>query len=194
MGESYEVKGREAPRGASRRSSSTRYPTEFKLKAVKLVLEGGFSRALVCEELTVCYGTLLGWIDKYQRDGVSGLEAVRRKDAGQDRLPAAITEEIVALKQEQPKSGVRRISQLLRRWLLLPASPETVRHRLHRAGLMPPPGRKARKRNLTRPRFFERATPNQMWQSDIFTFRLGGKYAPGSPPGSTCSAVPPLTR
>src|SRR5258705_5784983 len=34
-----------------------------------------------------------------------------------------------------------------------------------------------KKRNLTRPRFFERATPNQMWQSDIFTFRLGGKYA-----------------
>jgi transposase InsO family protein len=36
--------------------------------------------------------------------------------------------------------------------------------------------RKAR-RNLVRPRFFERATPNQMWQTDIFTFRLGGKYA-----------------
>src|SRR5216117_800900 len=34
-----------------------------------------------------------------------------------------------------------------------------------------------KKRNLTRPRFFERATPNQMWQSDIFTFRLGGRYA-----------------
>ena len=33
------------------------------------------------------------------------------------------------------------------------------------------------RRNLTRPRFFERATPNQMWQSDLFTFRLGGKYA-----------------
>jgi transposase InsO family protein len=26
------------------------------------------------------------------------------------------------------------------------------------------------------PRFFERATPNQMWQSDIFTFRLGARY------------------
>ena len=33
------------------------------------------------------------------------------------------------------------------------------------------------RRNLVRPRFFERATPNQMWQSDIFTFKLGGKYA-----------------
>jgi hypothetical protein len=35
----------------------------------------------------------------------------------------------------------------------------------------------SKQRNMTRPRFFERATPNQMWQSDIFTFRLGGRYA-----------------
>src|SRR5208283_5465836 len=56
------------------------------------------------------------------------------------------------------------------------ASSETVRQHLHKAHLMPassPP----KKRNVTRPRFFERATPNQMWQSDIFTFRLGGRYA-----------------
>jgi len=33
------------------------------------------------------------------------------------------------------------------------------------------------RRNMVRPRFFERATPNQMWQTDIFTFRLGGRYA-----------------
>jgi hypothetical protein len=29
----------------------------------------------------------------------------------------------------------------------------------------------------TKPRFFERSTPNQLWQTDIFTFRLGGKNA-----------------
>ena len=52
MGESYEVKGREAPRGASRRSPATRYPTEFKLQAVQLVRKGGFSQAMVCEELS----------------------------------------------------------------------------------------------------------------------------------------------
>jgi len=35
----------------------------------------------------------------------------------------------------------------------------------------------AKKKNPPHPRFFERATPNQMWQTDIFTFRLAGKYA-----------------
>ena len=39
------------------------------------------------------------------------------------------------------------------------------------------PSRKKRQRNITRPRFFERLTPNQLWQWDIFTFRLGGRYA-----------------
>jgi transposase InsO family protein len=132
---------------------------------------------MVCEELSICHTTLIGWLDKYQQDGYSGLEPMRRCDTGQDKLAAAITEEILALKEQHPKFGVRRISQWLRRWHLLPASPETVRDRLRQAGLMKSPSRKARKRNLTRPRFFERATPNQMWQSDIFTFRLGGKYA-----------------
>jgi len=178
MEESKEVtKGLEAPRGASRRHAGTRYPTEFKVRAVQLVLKEGFSQAMVCEELSVSKSSLITWLNKYQQDGVSGLEPQRRTDAGRDKLPAAITEEIIALKEQHPKFGVRRISQLLRRWHLLPASPETVRGRVRRAGLMKPPSRKGRKRNMTRPRFFERATPNQMWQSDIFTFRLGGKYA-----------------
>jgi hypothetical protein len=37
--------------------------------------------------------------------------------------------------------------------------------------------RKKTPRNPARPRFFERATPNQMWQTDIFTFRMGGYNA-----------------
>ena len=52
---------------------------------------------------------------------------------------------------------------------------ETVRQTLKQEGLIEPPPKP--RRNLVRPRFFERATPNQMWQTDIFTFRLGGRYA-----------------
>jgi transposase InsO family protein len=58
----------------------------------------------------------------------------------------------------------------------LQASAETVRARLHEANLMDEKRSKAR-RNVSRPRFFERATPNQLWQTDIFTLRLGGRYA-----------------
>jgi len=47
---------------------------------------------------------------------------------------------------------------------------------LHEENLVQKPKKKP-KRNPQKPRFFERSTPNQMWQTDIFTFRLGGKYA-----------------
>ena len=91
-------------------------------------------------------------------------------------MPAPITDKHIELKPEHPTFGIKRISQILRRCFFLPSSPETVRQRLHANELMTEqPPRK--QRNITRPRFFERATPNQMWQTDIFTFRLGGRYA-----------------
>jgi len=56
------------------------------------------------------------------------------------------------------------------------ASPETVRRTLHKEELIAPAPRRP-KRNPSKPRFYERAPPNQMWQSDIFCFRLGGNNA-----------------
>ncbi len=61
------------------------------------------------------------------------------------------------------------------RGFFLKASSETVRRTLHRENLIQSPPKP--RRNLVHPRFFERATPHQMWQTDIFTFRLGGRYA-----------------
>ncbi len=85
-------------------------------------------------------------------------------------------QKIVEIKEANPPFGIKRISQLLKRMFFLSASPETVRKTLHDASLMTAPPKK-RQRNITRPRFFERSTPNQLWQTDIFTFRLGGRYA-----------------
>ena len=174
--EEQRAEKREPPRGGSRRSTTIRYSPDEKLKAVRLVLEEGFSQGLVSQEIGVCKTSLVAWIDKYRAQGEAGLREARARPPGQDKLPGAITEKIVALKREHPAYGVKRIAQVLRRLFWLPASAETVRQRLHREGLLPP-SRAPRPRNLTRPRFFERATPNQMWQSDIFTFRLGGRYA-----------------
>jgi putative transposase len=168
------------PRGggrAPRKSSGTRYPFELKLRAVKLYLEEGFTQTAITEELNLGIHTVAHWAKRYQRYGEEGLRDLRNPAAEQqERLHAAVTAKILEVKQQNPGFGVKRISQWLRRVLFLQASPETVRQRLHEAQLMPPAPR-PHKRNLTRPRFFERATPNQMWQTDIFTFRLGGRYA-----------------
>jgi transposase InsO family protein len=87
-----------------------------------------------------------------------------------------VTEKILELKKANRWWGIKRIAQVLRRVFFMQASAETVRTRLHEANLMDIKRPKVR-RNLSRPRFFERATPNQLWQTDLFTFRLGGRYA-----------------
>jgi transposase InsO family protein len=170
-----EKKRNSPPRGAGGAKKKRRYTPDEKLKAVRLYREEGFSLALVSEELGISKSSVEHWLKAYELGGEAGLQSKtggRRKT----RLPAPITDKIVELKQQNPAFGIKRISQVLRRCFFLPASPETVRQRLHEAELMT--GRPPRKqRNITRPRFFERATPNQMWQTDIFTFRLGGRYA-----------------
>jgi len=164
------------PRGvAAKKNRGIRYPVEFRIKAVKLVCEEGFMHELVCEQLGISTSTLSDWLRRYRSQGEEALKFTRPPNVGLDKLPKAVTEKIVEIKKENPSFGAKRISQWLRRVFFLQASSETVRQRLHEAALTEPKP-KGKTRNMTRPRFFERATPNQMWQSDIFTFRLGGRY------------------
>jgi transposase InsO family protein len=157
-----------------RTKNARRFTPEERLRAVRLHLQEGFTRKLVCEELGIHKMTLHHWVKAYQERGEAGLYREASPRPGR-RLPEAVREKIVELKRRNRWYGVKRIAHSLQRWFFLKASPETVRQTLHAAGLMEQ--RPKARRNLTRPRFFERATPNQMWQSDIFTFRLGGKYA-----------------
>jgi transposase InsO family protein len=170
-----EKKRNSPPRGAGGAKKARRYTPDEKLKAVRLRLEEGFSVQDVCSEMGMAVSCLHNWIHRYQKFGEVGLQRTESSKRA-PKLPAPITEKIVELKQQNPGFGIKRISQLLRRCFFLPASPETVRRHLHEAELMPP-SKPLKQRNITRPRFFERATPNQMWQTDIFTFRLGGRYA-----------------
>jgi len=162
------------PRGGPPKKNILRRTFADRLRAVKLHLEEGFTQETVAREMDISTAALGKWLARYRRDGEEGLKDRDRKPSAR-KLPEAVRNKILELKREEPTRGVKRISQLLRRIFFLPASSETVRQTLKREGLVESPP-KAR-RNLTRPRFFERATPNQMWQTDIFTFRLGGKYA-----------------
>lgn len=161
------------PRGGPRKKSTPR-PFAERLRAVKLHLEEGFTQELVAQQMGVSVAGFQRWLSVYRRHGEEGLKD-RHRERSPSKLPEAVHEKILELKREEPTRGVKRISQLLRRIFFLPASAETVRQTLKKEGLVESPPKP--KRNLTRPRFFERATPNQMWQTDIFTFRLGGKYA-----------------
>lgn len=169
--------------GASRRGGSSgaprMYPVEVRLKAVKLHLEEGFPLRLVAREMGVGRDTVYIWVRRYRQFGRAGLEPQPpgRRKPGTPKLPAAVKQKIVEVRQQQPAFGTRRIAQWLRRALFLPASHETVRRTLHEHELLPKTKPKRPPKNPPKPRFFERATPNQMWQSDIFCFRLGGQNA-----------------
>ena len=153
-----------------------RYGFEFKLRCVKLRLEEGLPVALLSKEVGASKSVIGRWVKAYQERGEAGLrDQIVSKGSGR-KLPSPVREKIIEIKKREPLFGVKRISHLLRRAFFLSASPETVRRTLREESLIVPSKKKPR-HNITRPRFFERSTPNQLWQADIFTFRLGGRYA-----------------
>jgi len=150
------------------------YSADFKLQIVKKFLEESVPVSVIQQECGLSKGMVGRWVRIYRSEGEAGLTLGH---TGNGRpLPSPVKDKIVELKESNPLFGIKRISQLLKRAFFLSASPETVRKTLHESSLMPAPHKK-RQRNITRPRFFERSTPNQLWQTDIFTFRLGGHYA-----------------
>jgi len=169
MKQQAEKSGRQS--GGKRKVKS--YDKSFKLRVVKLVEEDGIPPTMVCAETGVARTTLHEW-QRLWRTG--GEEALARKLPGGPgkRLPTAVDEKIVELKRENPSFGVRRIADTLFRVFALPGGKEKVRTTLNDVGLIVPP-KEPRKRNVAKPRFFERSTPNQLWQSDIFMWRPGGE-------------------
>jgi len=176
-----------------------KYSAAFKEKVVKLYLEERYTTKALASEFGCSKDVIYAWIKEYRnqrevgveeqpsgRGVAGGLPGVDVAVGGQRPLSmfaenggaglGVLEGKIVELKSEEPSRGIRRISDILKRFFFLKASPEKVRTVLHEAKLMSPP-RKRRQRNDVKPRFFERATPNQMWQSDICTFRLAGQNA-----------------
>ena len=95
---------------------------------------------------------------------------VPRQHTGGDRLPDLTQRTILMLKQTHPEWGCQRISDLLVRGPALPASASAVARVLHEAGYegveVPTHSHPDKVRR------FERARPNQLWETDLFTFVL----------------------
>jgi transposase InsO family protein len=74
------------------------------------------------------------------------------------------------LKESNPEWGCQRISDLLERGPGLGASPSAVARVLHEAGYELE--ETSTRRHPDKIRHFERAKPNELWQTDLFTFML----------------------
>ncbi len=148
------------------------YPPEFRLRVLREVLEERTPAADVARIFGVSLSTITNWLRAFRHGGEPALTPrqtgpSRTAPSGEDARRALV----VRAKQDSPALGTRRIADVLRRFEGLGVSETTVRRILHEEGLLesrPPEVEKA-PRPDTR---FERAEPNQLWQSDIFTFLL----------------------
>ena len=114
--------------------------------------------------------TLYEWKRRFDAEGPAGLMDKPKGTPPGSRLPELTRRTILMLKQAHPDWGCQRISDALLRGPALPASAGAVARVLHEAGY-------ELEETPTRPhdppvRHFERARPNQLWQTDLFTFVL----------------------
>jgi transposase InsO family protein len=114
--------------------------------------------------------TLYAWKRKFEQLGPAGLMEQPRGGPKGSRLPELTKRTILMLKQAHPDWGCQRISDIMLRGPALPASAAAVSRVLHEAGYEV-------QETPTHPHAppvhsFERAKPNQLWQTDLFTFML----------------------
>jgi transposase InsO family protein len=114
--------------------------------------------------------TLYIWKKRFDEEGPAGLVAKPKGCPSGSRLPEMTKRAIVMMKEANPEWGCQRISDMLARGPGYPASAAAIAKVLHEAGYQT-------EEAATRPheapvRRFERAKPNQLWQTDLFTFIL----------------------
>ena len=151
------------------------YPHEFRIKVVRLYLEEGYSTTVLREQFGVSGHSVQRWVKAYREHGVEGLIA-KQQTGSKPKLPKTVKRRIVGMKKNHPDYGPRRIADVLKRFFLVRVSTSSVHKTLSAEGLTREAKPKPVK-NPAKPRFFERSRPNQLWQSDIMTFRLAGRNA-----------------
>jgi transposase InsO family protein len=114
--------------------------------------------------------TLYAWKKRFEQQGPAGLLDQPRGGPRGSKLPDLTRRAILMLKEANPSWGCQRISDMLARGPALPASASAVAQVLHEAGY-------ELEEVATHPhpdkvRHFERAKPNQLWQTDLFAFML----------------------
>jgi transposase InsO family protein len=114
--------------------------------------------------------TLYAWQKKFATEGPAGLMDKPKGAATGSRLAEPTKRAILMLKRAHPDWGYQRISDVLLRGPALAASPSAVAKVLREAGY--PAQEEPSRPHEPKVTFFERARPNQLWQTDLFTFVL----------------------
>jgi len=167
-----------APRGTPSRRARTVKPdasrsAEFTGEQRLLALDCWFRSELPATEFAPLIGvstaSLYAWRRKFEEEGPAGLLGHKRGMRG-SRLPEPARRAILMMKDAHPDWGQDRIHDMLIRTEGISASGGAVGRVLKEAGYeveaVPAP------RNPPKVKRFERTQPNELWQTDLFTFML----------------------
>lgn len=139
-----------------------------------LILDSWRRSALPAGDFAALVGvskhTLYAWKKAFEAQGPAGLMDHPKGAKPGSRLPELTKRAILMLKETNPQWGCQRISDALLRGPALPACPTSVARVLHEAGYELE--EVATAPHPDKVRSFERARPNQLWQTDLFTFVL----------------------
>lgn len=120
------------------------------------------------ELVNVSKHTLYTWKKRFEEEGPAGLMDKPRGGPKGSRVSEVTKRAILMIKQGNPTYGCERISAMLLRGPALPASPGAVARVLKENGY-----EFTEEETHVHPdkvRSFERAKPNELWQTDLFTF------------------------
>jgi len=154
------------------RPARPKYTPEQKRQAVETLAKSGQSVEVFGKAWGVNPRALSRWRKAYQERGPRALEGRGGRKPGKEPLAAGLREGIVAVKQQFPDFGFRKVQGFLSRFRGVKASQPAILRVMQEEHL--PHGRTAEKhwRKRQAPTRFERAKPGEMWQTDITSFVL----------------------
>src|SRR5688500_17308802 len=138
--------------------------------AASMVVDKGVGTKEVARELRIPYTTVTDWVKRYRQGGEPALRPRKREQPkGRATSTDPRREAVLEVKRSQPQAGSRRIRDVVRRFFGIGTSETTVRRVLKEEGLAKAEPSKPKPRPRPKVQRFERAEPNQLWQSDLFT-------------------------
>jgi transposase InsO family protein len=146
----------------------------FTPKARLMLLDTWMRSKLAATEFAALVGmsshTLYEWKRRFEARGPQGLSDGRRGGRSGSRLPETTRRAILMMKQSHPDWGEDRLHDVLARSEGYGASPGAIGRVLAEAGYVVVGGAAAVHEPVARR--FEKARPNELWQTDLFTFLL----------------------
>ena len=154
----------------SKKSPGRKLNAKSKLLILRAFRSSKLSAKVFGPLVGVSGAAIYKWDRAFRKHGPAGLEGHKQGAPSGTRLPVATQQAILMLKAEHVEWGCQRIHDVLLRSQGFSASPGAIRRVLFDNGYEVV--EEGVSRHPDKPRRFERARPQEMYQVDIFTFML----------------------